>query len=213
MQKIGISLEPKNLKGYGLQQLGAYRSNDWKTTFKDYFKFAFVRYPFDRLVSAYRNKLECDVNEQCFHNHWRVHYGTEIIKTYRKNASDLELRSGKSVKFREFLQYIIDGNTGRKFESNGPFNHHWSKYTYMYNFCDFDFDMIGRVETMATDVDYLISKLFPGKDSQLYIPHSNSKGRPSRNYYASIKKTTIQKISNIFADDFELFGYSKKLLI
>ena len=43
---------------FNINQLASYPREEWEEILQTYFKVAFVRHPFSRLVSAYRDKFE-----------------------------------------------------------------------------------------------------------------------------------------------------------
>ncbi|KAK1906761.1 Carbohydrate sulfotransferase 11, partial [Dissostichus eleginoides] len=102
---------PSNLK-----TLNQYSISEINHRLKNYLKFLFVREPFERLVSAYRNKFTLKYNSS-FHKR----FGTRIIRRYRKNATQEALVNGADVKFKEFAEYLVDPATQR----DGPLNEHW----------------------------------------------------------------------------------------
>ena len=51
--------------------------------------FLVVRHPFERLVSAYRDKLEKTANKKSKQHHFFEMYGREIVNKYRPNATIL----------------------------------------------------------------------------------------------------------------------------
>jgi hypothetical protein len=61
-----------------------------------------VREPFERLLSAYRNKF----TEKSPYFHKR--FGRKIIRKYRTNPNVEDIEKGNNVKFPEFVQYITD---------------------------------------------------------------------------------------------------------
>ncbi|TKS91025.1 Carbohydrate sulfotransferase 11 [Collichthys lucidus] len=88
---------PSNLK-----TLNQYSIAEINHRLKNYLKFLFVREPFERLVSAYRNKFTLKYNSS-FHKR----FGTRIIRRYRKNATQDALLNGADVKFKEFADFVI----------------------------------------------------------------------------------------------------------
>ena len=88
------------------------------------------------------------------------------------------------------------------------------QYKNVVDFCDFEFDHIGKVETINDDAQYVMSKLLPGEDNasyNMYFPSSNGNGSRKSNYYQAINKSTLQTILNIYENDFDAFNYPKKL--
>ncbi|KAI6077442.1 Carbohydrate sulfotransferase 8 [Aix galericulata] len=67
-----------------------------------YTKMLFIREPFEKLVSAFRDKFEHP------NNYYHPVFGKAIISRYRVNATKEALRTGSGVKFKEFIQYLLD---------------------------------------------------------------------------------------------------------
>ncbi|XDV24553.1 hypothetical protein PO909_028686, partial [Leuciscus waleckii] len=133
---------PSNLK-----TLNQYSIPDINHRLKNYLKFLFVREPFERLVSAYRNKFTLRYNTS-FHKR----YGTKIVRRYRKNATAEALQSGADVKFQEFADYLVDPGTQRE----APLNEHWQTVYSLCHPCHIHYDLVGKYETLEEDANYVL---------------------------------------------------------
>uniref|UniRef100_A0A8C6WSK1 Carbohydrate sulfotransferase n=1 Tax=Neogobius melanostomus TaxID=47308 RepID=A0A8C6WSK1_9GOBI len=134
---------PSNLK-----TLNQYSIAEINHRLKSYFKFLFVREPFERLVSAYRNKFTLKYNAS-FHKR----FGTRIIRRYRKNATQEALANGDDVIFREFVEYLVDPGTQR---SDGPLNEHWQTAYQLCHPCHIHYDLVGKYESLEDDANYIL---------------------------------------------------------
>ncbi|KAJ8982222.1 hypothetical protein NQ317_013524 [Molorchus minor] len=74
--------------------------------------------PFERLLSAYRNKF---VDTLPSSKYFQSRYGRHIIRRYRPNASKSDLLSGANVNFREFVIYLL--------KEGANTNEHWTPCT------------------------------------------------------------------------------------
>ena len=96
---------------------------------RHYFAFSFVRHPFDRLVSAYVDKIESNKT-----GYFQLHI-TNIKKKYG------------DVTFNNFLLYVLS--------TKGDPNEHWIPFYKTCSYCDFGYDQfIGRMETFERDMRY-----------------------------------------------------------
>ena len=90
-----------------------------------YLKFSFVRHPFDRIVSAYRDKV--------------IKHKEKWLKLDPKHHD-----------FESFVKYVI--MECQKFRKNlKRMNTHWRPYYNKCGYCDVDYDVIGRAETFIDD--------------------------------------------------------------
>ena len=114
------SAHNESLTNKYLLPLKNYKSEKIERRMKSYFKFVFVRNPFERIVSAYLNKFK---NAKYSFN-YRKRIGTYIVANYRSHATESALREGDDVTFQEFVRYLINPRTRRKV----PFDVHWQPF-------------------------------------------------------------------------------------
>lgn len=168
---------------------------------KNYMKFTFVRHPFERLVSAYNNKL---VEDNSFYH---MNYGRRIIRKYRKNPSKQSLKSGDGVLFAEFVQFVIDEwRTGQLMDV------HWRPMVDLCTPCHIHYDVIGKFETLKQDADFVLdsaNQTLVREFPQFHPAISKS----SDKFYAEqlTEKQLDSILFHVYKYDFELFGYSTDL--
>ena len=128
--------------------------------------------------------------------------------TYFIFVADKALKSGSGVKFKEFLQFVVD-------ESNKStiINDHWSSIHDLCHPCLMKYNYIAKVETYDRDSKYIQNKI--AKDN-LTFPNENrdlvskeKKKELLHRYYSDVSKDILDKIREIYRLDFELFGYDK----
>ena len=161
---------------------------------RHYFKFIFVRHPFVRLVSAYRNKL--DDNNSWFEKT----YGSMILRYTRRNLTEKQYRQGKGVTFTEFVHWILDKNV---------FNQHWAPITTLCHPCVVPYNFVGKMETFDDDVKYMLGVLgtkmvFPTNQKRSYNVSSE---RLMDVYFSKLSKGTISRLYRRYRNDFEAFDY------
>jgi len=199
---------PDDLKNphsqYKLAQAGVYPlthfdGDDLISRVKHYTKVILVRHPLTRLLSAYRDKLESGSDIPFLRN-----AGRKIIAKYRKNPTKEALKMGTGVKFTEFLQFLID--SGKR----GDFlNQHWAPYTLLCDPCHMNYDIVMKLETVDSDMEY-IKDLVYGGHSYATIPAKYAtvtQVETMKKYYDDISDKQLQGIIDFFRHDFTMFGY------
>lgn len=182
-----------------------------------YFKFAFVRNPWERLTSAYLNKFVSPIS----HNQSNLPLSKEVIENiYRKN--DLKANYEESITFRQFVDYIM-------VTEDKDLDGHWQpQYLFL---GDTQFDFIGRFENLEKDFAYLQKKL--GLSSSLpwsnksqinddpldanksdlnrhfsdYYPKELSQLSHAPDYRDFYTPDLIEMVKKRYAKDIELFEY------
>lgn len=184
-----------------LRRLDSYTLRDIQLRLNSYYKFMFVREPFERLLSAYRNKLASAEDEE-----FRRLYGRDIIRRYRKRPSVTSLQRGHDVTFEEFVRYLLGLKTARL----ETFEPHWRPYHQLCHPCHVDYDFIGKYETLDEEVDFVLHRL--GISHIVSFPtKTHSRSRTSKELvaeqFANISRSDIRRLWEIYSVDFNLFDY------
>ena len=107
-------------------------SVDEKMAFIQEFKtFLFVRHPFVRLVSTFRDKI---IKSQYKNFRTRVHYTNNLPE---------------EKMFRSYIAMIMNG----KFGEDPHIDFYWRQC----NICNINYDVIGKMETFDTDMKYVMN--------------------------------------------------------
>ncbi|XP_043471620.1 carbohydrate sulfotransferase 9-like [Leptopilina heterotoma] len=178
-------------------------------------KLLIVRHPFERLLSAYRDKLE---NSVAGREHGTLHfyekYGKMIVQKYRdKNFATFQSNqvirkigtpapAGIEPTWREFIDYLINTDLGSYADD------HWMPYYLYCTPCLLNYDFIAKVETLWQDQIFTIHKLKLDKKIKPNWRHNNGQSNASRIYFSQLNKDMVQRLYKKFQLDFELFGYS-----
>ncbi|XP_054752869.1 carbohydrate sulfotransferase 11-like [Lytechinus pictus] len=190
-----------------LQILYDYPEYERNVILKSYKKFTFVRNPFIRLLSAFKDKFESlwkyrtDPGGKYFRR-----YAADIMTKYRANATAEQLESGENVTWSEFISYVTH-------LEEKAFNEHWKP---MYKLCDpchIGYDFVGRVETIDKDAKYLLEEVIKLKYEMSQFPKFSEFTTNSSEYtysaYGDITLQQLRRLWEIYKWDFLLFGYEK----
>jgi hypothetical protein len=163
-------------------------------------KYTFVRNPYSRVLSAYRNKVESfnDKNSG-------MHSQDFWLKVYNMIKSETApVRKDTSVSFSDFLWWLEN--------SKHPFaaNEHWCSQSSILHPNEVEYDFIGKFETIDQDAKWLLNKIecdldFPTQ-KQVNFPGTNSSVLIDKYY----DKNLYSAVNKIYTDDFENFNYERK---
>lgn len=177
--------------------LSTYNEGEIHYRLKHYLKFLFVRHPFERILSAFRNKFEN------YNSYFHQRFGRVILERFRPNATAEDLETGDSVKFSEFVEYLLDPQT----KKNGPLNDHWRPVYEMCHPCFIWYDVIGKYERLNKEAQYVLQK---ANLSSITFPRINRTTDTLNllgQYFGNLNSTVIFKLYQAYAFDFKMFGY------
>ena len=161
-----------------------------------YRTFFFVREPFERLLSAYRDKFVGNTT-QLYEN-----VGKDIVRKVRKSTEKAD-GSGehKRPTFDEFSSYIDTLPNPSRWDM------HWRPSHQTCYPCAINYDYVGYFETVKEDADYILEQLH--LDKMVQFPSFNGSKTPDllRKYYSQIPLDRIIRLAEIYRTDFEMFGY------
>ncbi|XP_072028846.1 carbohydrate sulfotransferase 11-like [Amphiura filiformis] len=192
-----------------LKVLRYYPGKQLENRLKNYRKFMFVRHPLSRIVSAYKNKY-ADLSVFRVAPRELRQYALRIMKKYRKKPTKRELTTGENITWSEWLQYIADPTEQKKFDR------HWKEMYKLCSPCAVDYDYIGKLENIKEEADFIMDKLdishvvrYPDKANS--HPTNTSMGGIEEKFKEATKYQ-LRRISEIYALDFRLFGYTNPFL-
>lgn len=134
--------------------------------------FLIVREPFERLLSAYRNKLE-----GCRNKYYKL-LGEQIVRKFRRDKNNKPINNKRAHKlskvrkrklfgctkvinepflqhsgptFKEFLQFLV-----HHYKTGGRFDEHWSPIYTFCTPCSINLTLIAKTETFQRDTEYII---------------------------------------------------------
>lgn len=205
-KKIMAQLVNLNYKGTSVHKLRfdllSYHSkSDVLHILNNYYKFMFVRDPYSRLLSAFKDKFSKKSSDIY------VKYERIIKRTVRlKLVGDANTRtSQKDINFEAFILYLIDIS-----QKGGRLNEHWRQYYKLCFPCQINYDFIGHYETLEEDARFALQNA--GVDELVAFPpvsYTSTKD-DLRHFYSEVPPEYISKLQSMYGADFEMFGYKNK---
>ncbi|KAL7647442.1 UNVERIFIED_CONTAM: hypothetical protein RMT77_001038 [Armadillidium vulgare] len=161
---------------------------------KSYTKFLFVRHPFERLVSAYRNKFESYANSS---NKFKLDYGPQIIEGFKM---------GNPIPFKKFVEYVLKAS-----KDNKPLNEHWATYNDLCHPCFLRYNYIGYYESLVEDAENILDVI--GAPEDMHFPSQNTAHTAEivEKYFSYLSNEQIKGLFDLYNNDFVLFGYNKTI--
>ena len=179
----------------------------------EYTKFLITRHPFERIFSAYYDKLGSGKPN----NMMSVH-GSRILQIFRPNLHQNLVQKGVGVTFKEFIDYI------KLPVSNDRSHQHWDAVYDVCQPCHVSYDYIIKTETMNKDNEDVIKQHFgpyyrgigtAGNVMSSKLKYSRLLSLTPRGKvlkgYASLNQTDIEYLIDRFKNDFKYFGYSSTI--
>nr|XP_004660012.1 carbohydrate sulfotransferase 8 [Jaculus jaculus] len=168
-----------------------------------YTKMLFVREPFERLVSAFRDKFEHP------NSYYHPVFGKAILARYRANASREALRTGSGVRFPEFVQYLLDVHRPVGMDI------HWDHVSRLCSPCLIDYDFVGKFESMEDDANFFLRLIHaPGnltfpRFKDRHSQEARTTTRITQQYFTQLSALQRQRAYDFYYMDYLMFNYSK----
>ena len=201
MRKMVYRFNPRR----GQLRFKAFPPDQQKQIIETYFKFTFVREPFERILSAYRDKF---VYPRFPRSKLELH-GTAILNSVRPNASKSALDKLDDISFREFIEYLVTKGSNK---STPVMDWHWDNYVNICGMCAIHYDFIGHYETFDQDLaDFKEAARLSPEDAKKFNAHANNKSSTASSmlsYYSQIPIGWIDILGQLFRANFEMFGYN-----
>lgn len=161
---------------------------------KKVYRYSFVRNPYGRVLSAYRDKVLLKKPEKI-----------EVVDWLYPNDHDSDADKLKcEVSFEDFIDFIIHQEPCRSV------NPHWRPQAMMLSYGKIKYSFIGKVESMETDWRYLFNKCYSKDfDFMPLLTRNVSRGSVS-DLNAVYTEKTARLIYDYYRMDFEAFDYAKE---
>ncbi|KAL7291293.1 hypothetical protein TKK_0014896 [Trichogramma kaykai] len=158
-----------------------------------------VRHPFERLLSAYRHKLENRQGEEYYYER----FGKRIVEKYRQKSSN---HTQAEPTFAEFLNFIVD--------EQEP-DDYWTPYNSTCYPCTIKYDYVMKFENLVDEYNYYLFITGMHKHGFPYpltpLPENDPKSSTSQKvkeyYFKQVPTKLLRQVYEIYKLDFILFEY------
>lgn len=167
-------------------------------------KLLVVRHPFERLVSAYHNKLVPLYKSK------PPQFG-QLAERIRQEFGATPQRKeakGEIPTFEEFVDFVTEESlAGRSLDE------HFRSMEAICSPCSIPYDTIAHLETLHSDVKYLLKKIeAPDDYFQLESGYSRGGSRQVTSekaiqHFSDLSLQKVRRLYEAISDDFLLFGY------
>jgi hypothetical protein len=173
-------------------RLSAYSNADVETmlTSPDYLRFAFVRNPYERLLSAWKSKVlrPADTQYASLRAEMRVAYG------YPADGEDSPV-----VAFGDFARFVI---------ATAHPDGHWARQTEVLACDEIAYDVLGRFETFDDDFRDILERL-DAPPEVVALAHEVTNPTEYLPPAAAYDTELAALVYDYYRDDFERFGYER----
>jgi len=170
---------------------------------KDTYRFMVVRHPFERILSAYRDKLE-DLSRdiQARDGYYYTMYGKHIVAEYR-DKTDANLTGIIEPTWKEFITYILNTPATK-------YDEHWMPIWMLCSPCIIRYDAVSKMETFSEDTQFILQQA--GLEDKLSVEwmHRTGTGGSSDtivDYFSLLTQSEMAALFRKYQLDFELYGY------
>ncbi|CAJ1086936.1 carbohydrate sulfotransferase 10 [Xyrichtys novacula] len=191
----------------GLPRLSSFKPQEITQRLSTYFKFFIVRDPFERVISAFKDKF---VKNPRFEPWYKHDIAPAIIRKYRKSHRDSD-RAASGLHFEDFVRYLGDTEGRHRMDRQfGEHIIHWVTYADLCAPCEIHYSVVGHHETLEQDAPYILRAA--GIDrlvSYPAIPPGITRYNRTKveHYFSGISKQDIRRLYARYQGDFHLFGY------
>ena len=169
----------------------------------EWFKFCFVRNPYDRLFSAYKSKIGI----------WGEEYGwlqNDIRKEYGYPLPEDTAPYKSIVAFRDFVRYVQHFGAERRDREGREVRHesHWNVQTNILMPAAIKYDFVGRFERFVEDFQQVLVRLrapseMVAQAEEIYNPTMHM-------HHAYVyDRELADVVFEMYRSDFEQYGYER----
>lgn len=133
------------------------------------------------------------------------------------NATERSLEHGHDVQFHEMISYLLDPPPNTRSGDRLTADNHWRPAYRLCHPCYVRYDFIGHFETLREDAQAVLEAIgvadrvrFPDTDPNNHW--TKNTGEVAAQILAGISDEQLSRVKQLYAADFELFGYDPDTL-
>lgn len=164
----------------------------------------FIRNPTERLVSAYRNKIEHPTATNTLERTIWDDIRTKIMQFYRYHTINEKVADNHPPfpTFSEFVQFLSDSDSA-------DMNEHYKPMSALCQPCSVHYNYYGNFATLRRDADKILQYL--GINITWFWDRGRHYTNPTqtlvKKYYSQLTVKDIELVENKFLEDILLFKY------
>ncbi|CAM1154632.1 Uncharacterised protein r2_g4328 [Pycnogonum litorale] len=165
------------------------------STLRNSLKAIFVRHPFERLASAFADKLGSDCRKV-------VHPYCDFRRQLLKRVGKDPIKS--KLSFHDFIRYLLNTEVN-------SYDIHWQPFWHRCKPCEVRYDFVGKLETFHEDIEFLheiVNASDPNITKGDKVPHKTNSSSLLKNYYSQLSLNEMKKLYSVYKPDFDKFDYS-----
>ena len=168
-----------------------------------YYKFTIIRNPLERLVSAYRDKIEPPLDYRL--NNWLRELTENIVGRYRRDELERWKASRGSftigISFEEYIQWVIE-------TPNNELNEHFAPIINNIHPCSIKYDFYGNFKQLGLEVSMIIEKLQAPREyfrNESYYQHGLETTNYVKEYYSQLSLELKHKLFHDFYQELDFY--------
>ncbi|XP_072937088.1 carbohydrate sulfotransferase 11 [Epargyreus clarus] len=174
---------------------------------ENYHKMIIVRNPFERILSAFRNKLEGDAPSA---KYFQDRVGKRIIRAFRQNPSNESLELGHDVTFREFALFLTNKSEQLADVVN---NEHWQPITNLCHPCLIKYTLVGKYETLLDDSLLALNTINASHIQFPRLAHTSGTAEKLQKYFSQLELPLIRRLYKLYKYDYRVFNYDLENIV
>ena len=155
------------------------------------FKFTFVRNPYSRMASGYLDKIKKNV-------------APHIVKKIRTFAAQNRIALSEEITFSEFVDVVSR-------QSVTEMDSHFRPQCYEGRFPVVKFDFVGRMETFADDLIYVLERIEAPETAVAQAHARNHETGSTVRIWESVSADARRLFLEAFEIDFDVLQYPRRL--